>query len=53
MELVEQLDQVKVSVLAEYLCARLGLEKDETELHLQFKDGRYDRMRRLARLRGR
>jgi hypothetical protein len=41
----DQLDEVRVAALAEYLCARLELGMGRTELRLRFRDGRYDRMR--------
>jgi hypothetical protein len=50
-ELRERLDEVRVSKLAEYLCARLELDHGETVLQLLFHDGRYERMQRFAAVR--
>ena len=46
-ELRDQLDDVPVSKLAEYLCDRLELDAGETLLQLLFRDGRYQRMQRF------
>jgi hypothetical protein len=43
-----ELDEVPVSRLAEYLCARLQLDEGEKALLLSFKNGRYDRMKPYA-----
>jgi hypothetical protein len=51
-ELREQLDDIQVSKLAEYLGRRLGLDEGDTMLQLEFTDGRYQRMRRYDKPRG-
>ncbi len=48
-QLEEQLDEVPVSKLAEYLCRRLELDEEETMLQIQFTNGRYQRMSRYLR----
>jgi hypothetical protein len=46
---LELLDEVRVSVLAEYLARRLELDEGETMLQLEFKRGRYQRLQRLVK----
>lgn len=47
-----ELDEIPVASLAEYLCARLGMDEGEKFLQLLFRDGRYQRMTRFATFRG-
>ena len=47
---LELLQEVRVSVLAEYLAKRLDLAAGECTLQFDFVQGRYERMRRYAAL---
>jgi len=49
--LCSELDEVPVSALSEYLCARLQLDEGEKTLLLSFKKGRYDRMKTFEAVR--
>lgn len=51
-ELREQLDDVQISKLAEYLCERLDLDVDATMLQLEFLNGRYQKMKRFVKPHG-
>lgn len=47
----EQLDEISVAKLAEYLCGRLELDEGEKLLQLLFRNGRYQRMTRYVAVR--
>jgi hypothetical protein len=50
-QLRDELDDVPVSKLAEYLCSRLQLDDGEKLLQLLFRDGRYQQMTRYTPIR--
>ena len=48
----EQLDDVPISKIGEYLAERLDIDEGEMMLQLEFRDGRYQKMRRYDRPNG-